>query len=177
MSHRRIHWAGGQGVEAGDFLAQSLARGAMLYGPLGANLYCISCKAHLRFYPLDDSHIDQLATAVFTRVASDRVVYLDQPITCWRSRRGRFHGTMTPHGRLASDVPVMQWACQAARVAPDYRKIRASLLLRAAWLTRGNLRDAWAWSGALVSAAPSWIWLLRLLLRQALYRTPWLIRA
>ncbi|MEA1648144.1 glycosyltransferase [Nitrospirillum sp. BR 11164] len=174
---RRILWRGGTGLSAQAFLAQSLATGAMLYGPLGANLYWLGGGAHLRFDPSDESHTDQLATAVFTRVAGGGVVYLDQPISRWRARPGRFHSGMEPQGRLASDVRVMEWACQAARVAPDYPKIRASLLLRAAWLTRGDLRAAWAWSGALVPAGPSWTWLFRLLCRQAFHKTPWLVKA
>ncbi|MDE1150330.1 MAG: glycosyltransferase [Azospirillaceae bacterium] len=174
---RRILWRGADRAAARDFLAQSLATGAMLYGPLGANLYRIGGGARLRFDPADESHTDQLATAVFSRAAGGGVVYLDRPISRWRARPGRFHSGMDPRGRLAGDVRVMEWACRAAQVAPDYPRIRASLLLRAAWLTRGHLGAAWAWSGALVPAAPSWTWLARLLWRQAFHRTPWLVRA
>ncbi|MDZ5650110.1 glycosyltransferase family 2 protein [Nitrospirillum sp. BR 11828] len=179
---RRILWRGAAGLPARDFLTQSLATGAMLYGPLGANLYWLGGgRGHLRFDPGDESHTDQLATAVFTRVAGGGtggvVTYLDKPISRWRARPGRFHSGMDPRGRLASDVRVMERACQAAGVATDHPRIRASVLLRAIWLTRGDLRAAWAWSGALVPAAPSWTWLFRLLFRQALHKTPWLVKA
>ncbi|MBB6254201.1 glycosyltransferase family 2 protein [Nitrospirillum iridis] len=174
---RRILWRGAGGLSARDFLAQSLATGAMLHGPLGANLYRLGGVARLRFDPTDESHTDQLATAVFTCAAGGGVVYLDRPISRWRARPGRFHSGMEPQGRLASDVRVIEQACLVAGVAADHPKIRASTLLRAAWLTRGDLRAAWVWSGALVPASPSWTWLFRLLLRQAFHKTPWLVKA
>lgn len=177
---RRIRWSGDPeiGIDAERFLAQSLATGAMLYGPLGANLYRIDGAARLRFDPDDESHTDQLATALFAQNARGPVVYLDKPVSCWRRRAGRFHSSLTAAQRLAGDLRVMESACRSAHVAPDYAKIRASLMLRAAYFTRGNLHAAWTCSRALTEGArPSWAWLAKLLCRQLHYKTPWLVKA
>ncbi|MEI9985256.1 MAG: hypothetical protein WDN69_19925 [Aliidongia sp.] len=89
---RRIHWYGAPGapVEAERFLAQAFATGAMLYGPLGANLYRLGQAERLRFDPVDETHTDQLATALFLQRVGGSVVYLDEPVSTWRSRPGRF---------------------------------------------------------------------------------------
>ena len=175
---RRICWRGDPetGLAAERFLAQSLARGAMLYAPLGANLYRIDGKARLRFDPGDETHTDHLATALFAQ--QGLIVYLDRPVSMWRRRPGRFHGSMIVGQRLAGDLRVMEYACRAARLDPDYSKIRASLFLRGAVFYRGNLRRAWRDAEDMPQQERvSWTWLLRLLLRLLRHRTPWLVEA
>jgi glycosyltransferase involved in cell wall biosynthesis len=175
---RRIYWQGDAdaGLRAERFLAQSLATGAMLYAPLGANLYRIDGRARLRFDPGDETHTDHLATALFAQ--HGRIVYLDRPVSMWRQRTGRFHSSMTVAQRLAGDLRVMECACRAARLDPDYSKIRASMLLRGAIFHRGNVRRAWRHAHDIPQEARiSWTWLLRLLVRQMQHRTPWLVEA
>ena len=173
---RRIRWSGGA-IDYRTFLARSLAAGALLYGPLGANLYRLDGLAALRFDPADETHTDQLATALFAQGNSARIVYLDKPISCWRTRPGRFHSTMTPDDRLKGDVRVIERACRAGKIAPDYMRIRASLLLRGLFHKRG-LKAAWTQSKLLTQdAPPSWLWLATLLWRQFLFKTPWRVEA
>lgn len=175
---RRIRWAGDpeKGIAARAFLAQSFGAGAMLYGPLGANLYRLG-GPRLRFDPADETHTDQMATAVFAQEAAAPLVYLDKPVSRWRSRPGRFHASMDPMRRLADDIRIIEAACRAAKIAPDYTKIRASLMLRAFFYSR-DARAAWTQSKILTQGAPpSWLWLATLLRRQAQYRTPWLVEA
>ncbi len=177
---RRIRWSGDPaiGMQVGRFVAQSLAIGAMLCGPLGANLYRIDGAARLRFDPGDESHADQLATVLFAQRAQTPIVYLDAPVSRWRRREGRFHGSMTVPQRLAGDLRVMESACRSAQVTPDYAKIRASLMLRATFFMHGDFRAAWAYSRALTSGTRlSWPWLAKLLCRQLYYRTPWRVEA
>ncbi|MBV9570699.1 MAG: glycosyltransferase [Alphaproteobacteria bacterium] len=162
-------------VAPARFLAQFLATGAMLYGPLGANLYRIDGSARLRFNPADPTHTDQLATALFAQAANRPIVYLDRPISCWRERPQRFHSTMTSSQRLNDDFRVIEHACSAAGVRPDYGRIRATLLLRTLVGSRGNLHRALhqvreATGGRLLSLS----WLTRLALRQFQHHTPWL---
>jgi Glycosyl transferase family 2 len=176
---RRIHWRGAPDapVEAERFLAQAFATGAMLYGPLGANLYRLGQTERLRFDPVDATHTDQLATALFLQRAGGRVVYLDEPVSTWRSRPGRFHGSMTPEKRLEGDVRVMEYACSLARLQPDYAKIRASLVVRATVFTRGDVISAWRYARVFAGGRTiSWIWIARLICRQIRYRTPWLVK-
>jgi glycosyltransferase involved in cell wall biosynthesis len=176
---RRIHWAGTLGAPVGAerFLAQGFATGAMLYGPLGANLYRLGQAARLRFDPADETHTDQLATALFLQNAGGSVVYLDEPVSTWRHRPGRFHGSMTPAKRLEGDIRVMEQACSAARLQPDYAKIRASLLVRATFFTRGDVISAWRYARIFTGGRPiSWTWIVRLLCRQIRYRTPWAVK-
>lgn len=175
---RRIRWSGNpeRGIGAKSFLEQSFGAGAMLYGPLGANLYRLG-GAKLRFDPADETHTDQLATAAFAQQSGAPLVYLDKPVSRWRTRPGRFHASMDPMARLAGDIRVIEQACRAAKVAPDYTKIRASLMLRAFFYSR-DLAAAWTLSKTLTQGAqPSWLWLATLLRRQAQYQTPWLVEA
>lgn len=175
---RRICWLGDaeRGISATSFLAQSFGAGAMLYGPLGANLYRLG-GPKLLFDPADQTHTDQLATAFFAQECEAPLVYLDQPVSRWRSRPGRFHASMDPMQRLADDIRIIERACRAGRVAPDYTKIRASVMLRAFFYSRDPLA-AWTQSKRLTQGArPSWLWLATLLARQAHYRTPWLVEA
>ena len=177
---RRIHWSGNPetAMEAERFLAQSLATGAMLYGPLAANLYRIDGAARLRFDPTDQTHTDQLATALFAQNAHGPVVYLDKPVFSWRRRAGRFHSSMTIAERLEGDLRVIETACRSAKIIPDHAKVRASLALRAAFLTRGNFGAAWSYSRSLTEGTRlSWTWLAKLLCRQLRYNTPWLVEA
>ncbi len=176
---RRIHWSGAPGAPVGAerFLAQAFATGAMLYGPLGANLYRLGLAARLRFDPADETHTDQLATALFLQRAGGSVVYLDEPVSTWRHRPGRFHGSMTPAKRLEGDVRVMESACSSARLQPDYAKIRASLVVRATLFTRGDVISAWRYARIFTGGRTiSWTWLARLLCRQIRYRTPWAVK-
>ena len=175
---RRICWRGDpeRGIEAGRFLAQSLATGAMLFGPLGANLYRIDGGVGLRFDDADQTHTDQLATALFTQAAGKKVVYLDRPISSWRQRPGRFHAGITAEQRIEGDLRVIKGACRPARIAIDYEKLGANLLLRCLVYTRGNVALAWRASRALTDGAwPSWRWLMTLLCRQLHYQTPWMM--
>jgi glycosyltransferase involved in cell wall biosynthesis len=177
---RRISWRGDPdaGLPANRFLAQSLAQGAMLFAPLGANLYRIDGKARLRFDTGDDTHADHFATAEFARKSQTPIVYLDRPISLWRRRPGRFHASMTVTGRLTGDVRVMECACRASRQPLDYPRIRASLLLRAIVFCRGNLRRAWCLARDIPQPSPiSWTWLAKLIVRLFRHGTPWLVEA
>jgi glycosyltransferase involved in cell wall biosynthesis len=174
---RRIRWRGGA-IGQRRFALQSLGAGALLYGPLGANLYRLGEAAPLRFDPADETHTDQLATALFAQANDARIVYLDRPLSRWRARPGRFHAGMEAGARLAGDLRVIEQGCRAARVAPDYTKIRASLIVRGLFHNRGRLRAAWTQSKTLTRGAPpSLLWLATLPLRQALFKTPWRVEA
>lgn len=174
---RRILWRGGP-IDHRSFLRQSLASGALLYGPLGANLYRLGDPVPLHFDPADETHTDQLATASFAQANAARLVYLDRPLSCWRSRPGRFHSSMDPDERLEGDLRVIERGCRAAKVAPDYMRIRSSLLLRALFHRRGGLAAAWIRSRHLTQGAPpSFSWLATLLWRKALFKTPWRVEA
>jgi len=177
---RRISWRGdpGSGLQPDRFLAQSLAQGAMLFAPLGANLYRIDGGARLRFDPSDETHTDHLATAIFAREAGRPIVYLDCPISLWRRRPGRFHNSMTAAQRLAGDLKVMECVCRASGVVPDYPRIRASLLLRGTLFCRGNIVRAWRIARIMVGRHPmSWSWLGTLIFRILRNGTPWLVEA
>jgi glycosyltransferase involved in cell wall biosynthesis len=174
---RRIRWRGGA-IDQRRFALQSLGTGALLYGPLGANLYRLGERAPLRFDPADETHTDQLATALFAQENEARIVYLDRPLSCWRDRRDRFHAGIDAEARLIGDLRVIERGCRAAKVAPDYTKIRASLLLRGLFHNRGRLRAAWTQSKILTQGAPpSLYWLAVLPWRQALFKTPWRVEA
>lgn len=174
---RRIRWRGAA-IDQRRFALQSLGAGALLYGPLGANLYRLGERAPLRFDPSDETHTDQLATALFAQANAASIVYLDRPLSCWRERKGRFHAGMDPHARLIGDLRVIEQGCRAAKVAPDYTKIRASLLVRGLFHNRGRLRAAWTQSKILTRGAPpSLFWLVALPFRQALFKTPWRVEA
>jgi hypothetical protein len=177
---RRICWRGDPdtGLPAERFLAQSLAQGAMLFAPLGANLYRIDGAQRLRFDPGNETHTDHLATALFAWESGKPIVYCDSPISMWRRRPGRFHSSMTVTQRLAGDVRVMENACRASHLAPDYPRIRASLLLRGTIFCRGNFFRAWRIAGQAVGRHPiSWGWLAKLTFRLLCNGTPWLVRA
>lgn len=177
---RRISWRAdpGTGLLPDRFLAQSLAQGAMLFAPLGANLYRIDGGARLRFDPSDETHTDHLATAFFARDAGRPIVYLDRPISLWRRRPGRFHSSMTAAQRLAGDLHVMECACAASDVMPDYPRIRASLLLRGTLFCRGNVLRARRITKDMVGRHPtSWTWVAKLILRLLRNGTPWLVEA
>jgi glycosyltransferase involved in cell wall biosynthesis len=174
---RRIHWRGGA-IDQRRFAQQSLGAGALLYGPLGANLYRLGDQVPLRFDPADETHTDQLATALFAQGNDARIVYLDRPLSCWRKRKGRFHAGIDPQARLIGDLRVIEQGCRAAKVAPDYTRIRASLLVRGLFHNRGRLWAAWTQSKILTQGAPpSLYWLAALPLRQALFKTPWRVEA
>jgi len=174
---RRIRWRGGA-INHRDFAQQSVAEGALLYGPLGANLYRLGEATPLRFDPADETHTDQLATASFAQANDAKIVYLDWPLSCWRRRSARFHAGMEVGSRLEGDLRVIEQACRAAKVAPDYTRIRASLLLRGIFHNRGRLRAAWTQSRILTQGAPpSLTWLAAMPWRQALFKTPWRVEA
>src|SRR5579859_3912754 len=174
---RRIRWQGGA-IGYRNFAQQSLAFGALLYGPLGANLYRLGEKTPLRFDPSDETHTDQMATAAFAQQNAASIVYHDWPLSCWRQRAGRFHAGMDEQARLIGDLRVIEAACRAAKVAPDYTRIRSSLLLRGLFHNRGRLRAAWTQSKTLTQGAPpSLPWLATLPWRQALFKTPWRVEA
>ena len=175
---RRICWRGADAIDHPTFVAQSLARGGLLYGPLGANLYRISGAVRLRFDPADESHTDQIATASFLREARGWVCYHDTPVSYWRSRPGRFHSSISVDQRLEGDMRAIRYTCGQAGVTPDYARIRASLFLRGAALRRGAVGAAWRSARALTQGVPiSWSWLMRMLLSRLRYGTPWLIWA
>jgi glycosyltransferase involved in cell wall biosynthesis len=173
---RRIRWRGGA-IGQRDFVLQSLGAGALLFGPLGANLYRLGGKAPLRFDPADETHTDQIATALFAQANDARIVYLDRPLSLWRDRRDRFHAGMDADARMAGDLRLIEQGCRAAKVAPDYTKIRASLIVRGLFHKRG-LRAAWTQSKILTrNVPPSLYWLAALPWRQALFKTPWRVEA
>jgi glycosyltransferase involved in cell wall biosynthesis len=174
---RRIRWSGAW-IGHRSFTLQSLGTGALLYGPLGANLYRLGGTAPLRFDPEDASHTDQLATALFAQGNDARIVYLDRPLSCWRHRAARFHAGMDARARLEGDLRVIEQGCRAAGVAPDYGEVRASLLLRGLFHRRGAFGAVWTQSKILAQgASPSWRSLAALLARQALFKTPWRVEA
>lgn len=177
---RRIRWRGDPeaGLPADRFLAQSLAQGAMLFAPLGANLYRIDGGKRLRFDPVDETHTDHLATALFVRESGTPIVYLDRPVSIWRRRPGRFHSSMSVAERLAGDLRIIESACRASSLAPDYPRIRACLLLRGTVFCRGNLLRAWRLARDVTGRRPiSWSWLARLAFRLLRNGTPWLVEA
>ena len=177
---RRICWRGDPeaGLSADRFLAQSLAQGAMLFAPLGANLYRIDGGKRLRFDPADETHTDHLATALFVRESQAPIVYLDRPISTWRRRPGRFHNSMTVAQRLAGDLRIIECACRASSLMPDYPRIRAGLLLRGTVFCQGNVLRAWRLARDITGRRPiSWSWLARLTFRLMRNGTPWLVRA
>jgi glycosyltransferase involved in cell wall biosynthesis len=177
---RRICWRGDPeaGLPADRFLAQSLAQGAMLFAPLGANLYRIDGGRHLRFDPDDETHTDHLATALFAQESRAPIVYLDRSVSMWRRRPGRFHSSMTVAQRLAGDIRIIECACRASNLMPDYPRIRASLVLRGTVFCRGNLIRAWRLAGDVTGRRPiSWSWLTRLAFRLLCHGTPWLVEA
>lgn len=177
---RRIRWRGDPeaGLLADRFLAQSLAQGAMLYAPLGANLYRIDGGRRLRFDPADETHTDHLATALFVRESGRPIVYLDRPVSIWRRRPGRFHSSMSVAERLTGDLRIIESACRASSLAPDYPRIRACLLLRGTVFYRGNLFRAWRLARDVTGRRPiSWSWLARLAFRLLRNGTPWLVEA
>ena len=174
---RRIRWRGGA-IDHRDFVRQSLAVGALLHGPLGANLYRLGERSPVRFDPADETHTDQLATVFFAQANDSSVVYLDRPLSCWRQRAGRFHSSMEAGSRLAGDLRMIEQACRAAKVAPDYTRIRSSLLLRGVFHNRGRLGAAWTQSKILTQGAPpSLTWLAAIPWRRALFKTPWRVEA
>lgn len=174
---RRIRWRGGA-IDQKRFVLQSLAAGALLYGPLGATLYRLGERVPLRFDPADETHTDQLATALFAQANAARIVYLDRPLSCWRARAGRFHAGIGAEARMEGDLRVIERGCRAAKVAPDYTRIRASLLLRGLYHSHGDLSAAWRQSEILTQGAPPSIaWLAALSWRQALFKTPWRVEA
>jgi hypothetical protein len=115
---------------------------------------------------------------LFAQANDARIVYLDRPLSCWRQRKDRFHAGMDAQARLIGDLRVIEQGCRAAKVAPDYTKIRASLLVRGFFHNRGRLRAVWTQSKILTQGAPpSLYWLAALPWRQALFKTPWRVEA
>ena len=173
---RRLIWPEDEAISAQRFLAQTLSAGAAIFGPLGANLYNLRA-ARLHFDPADATHTDQYATSLFLHAANRPVVYLDRPITQWRERAGRFHNSMDFLQRLENDLALIERVAKETGVEIDYRKILSTFLLRILFHARGNpLKTRSYWNSFLCKSKPiSPPWIVRLLTRQLLYKTPWRI--
>jgi len=173
---RRLIWPEDEAISAQRFLAQTLSAGAAIFGPLGANIYNLHA-ARLRFDPTDATHTDQYATSVFLRMADRPVVYLDRPITQWRERADRFHSSMDFLQRLENDLALIERVANETGVEIDHRKILSTFLLRIVFHARGNpLKARSYWNSFLCKSKPiSPPWMVRLLSRQILYKTPWRI--
>lgn len=173
---RRIVWRAKSPAEARHFLAQSFAIGGMLLAPLGANLYELGGPT-LCFDPADSTHADQAGTAAFLRAAGRPLVYLDRPIMQWRHRAGRFHNGMDPAQRLSHDMALIRSVCKETGIAIDPRKLRCTFMLRIIFHARGNIFEASRYlRGIVCEPAPiHWPFLLAMLWRQLIHRTPWLI--
>ena len=173
---RRIVWRARGGVTARRFLAQSLSIGGMLLAPLGANLYELG-GPRLRFDPDDPTHTDLSATAAFLRASGRPLIYLDRPITQWRRRAGRFHSGMDLTQRLSRDLALIRSICSESDVAIDARKIRCTIILRIIFHARGNIFSAWSHIQS-IACDPTpihWSFLLAMLWRQLIHKTPWQI--
>ncbi len=170
---RRINWRGDRATTPDRFLCQSFGRGAMLYAPLGANLYRLRSTPQLRFDTEDASHTDQRATALYSCACDSPIVYLDRPISRWRRRSGRFHSSLDVEARLQNDFRVIVEACRDAGIEPDYPKIHATMLLRR-FFHRNGLKLLGG-AGSASAGEISWAWLSRLVFRQLRYNTPWQI--
>jgi glycosyltransferase involved in cell wall biosynthesis len=173
---RRIAWRAKEGLTAQRFLAQSFAVGGMLLAPLGANLYDLS-GPRLRFDPSDPTHTDQDVTASFLIAARRPLIYIDRPLMRWRQRATRFHSSMDLMQRLARDRALAVRICREAGVMPDDEGIRCTIMLRIIFHSGGNIFAAWRDLQGLVRdpARIRWSFLLALLWRQLIYKTPWQI--
>jgi len=176
---RRLAWkadtTGTIGVP--EFVAQSLAVGGMLFGPLGANLYRLDDAVRLRFDPSDPTHTDQRATADFACNAGRQIVYVDHVVSRWRARSGRFHAQMNHWNRLEGDLRTIDACCRLAGVEPDRSRIAATFLLRT--LSQTGFRSAAALYRPLQQhvrfTLSSVLWAAKLFWRQTRYGTPWFI--
>ena len=176
---RRIAWKDNTENVIGPaaFIAQSLAVGGMLFGPLGANLYRLDRAIRLRFDPSDPTHTDQAATACFACAAARPIVYTDHVLSRWRTRPGRFHATMNYRNRLEGDMRTIEACCRLAGVPPDRDRIAATFVLRAlsqsAFRSSASTRHLSGQYGRFTLS--SYIWAAKLLWRRMRYGTPWLI--
>jgi hypothetical protein len=117
------------------------------------------------------------ATAAFLRASGRPLIYLDRPITQWRRRAGRFHSGMDLTQRLSRDLALIRSICSESDVAIDARKIRCTIILRIIFHARGNIFSAWSHiqSIACDPAPIHWSFLLAMLWRQLIHKTPWQI--
>jgi glycosyltransferase involved in cell wall biosynthesis len=171
---RRIHWRAKSALSAQRFLAQSFAIGGMLLAPLGANLYDLRGPS-LRFDPGDPTHTDQAATASFLLSSNRPVIYLDRPLMRWRRRAERFHSSMNLKQRLAKDRALAGAMCRDANVALDEYAINCTFLLRIIFHARGNIIAAWRDLQSLFRNHQHirWSFLIAMVWRQLIYKTPW----
>jgi len=177
---RRIHWrVPATGIAPEPLLLQSTAVGAFIHGQLSANIYRLKGTARLRFDPQNPSHTDHRATTTFVHQSGCPVVYLDQPVSCWRRRAGRFHASLDHLQRGRTDLLMVADACHEGGIAPDWRKVRAALILRTLFHADYSISAAWPVlrEVGLSPTRVSWPWMARLLVNKLLYRTPWTISA
>jgi len=177
---RRIHWrVPSSGIEPKPLLVQSTAVGAIVHGQLSANIYRLIGTPKLRFDPSNPTHTDHRSTTTFVHEAGAPVVYLDRPVSAWRRRAERFHAGLDHLERAKSDLKMVEDACREGGVVPDWRKVRASLILRTLFHAEYSIAAAWPVLSA-VGLDPiriSWPWMLRLTLNKLLYKTPWTVSA
>jgi len=177
---RRIHWrVPATGIAPEPLLMQSTAVGAFIHGQLCANIYRLSGKGRLRFDPNNPSHTDHRASTAFVHQSGQPVVYLDRPVSCWRRRTDRFHAKLDHLERGRTDLSMVADACSEGGVAPDWRKVKAALILRSLFHANYSLPAIWPVVRE-VGVSPtrvSWAWMVRLLLNKLIYRTPWTITA
>jgi hypothetical protein len=138
----------------------------------------LNMTVRLRFDPTDPSHTDQRATCSFACAADRPIVYLDQIISRWRARPGRFHSGMDHWRRLQGDWQTIQICCQEAGVLPDRGKVAATFLLRTLFHARANGANTLTHTCGILRQFTqlSWSWPLRLAWRRMRHGTPWLIR-
>lgn len=164
-------------IDVTAFIAQSLAVGGMLFGPLCANLYRLDDTVRLRFDPSDPSHTDQRATADFACAAARPIVYADHVLSRWRARPDRFHAGMNHWERLQGDMRTIDSCCRAMGVVPDCNRIAATFLLRTFSQTGvrsfSQLRDLLAQHRHFTLS--SYAWAAKLFWRRTRYGTPWFI--
>jgi len=177
---RRIHWrVPPSGIAPEPLLTQSTAVGAFIHGQLCANIYRLNGRGRLRFDPNNPTHTDHRASTAFVHQSGRPVVYLDRPVSCWRRRAGRFHAKLDHLERGRTDLTMVADACSEGGVKPDWRKVKAALILRSLFHANYSLSEIWPVVRE-VGMSPtrvSWPWMLRLLLNKILYRTPWTIIA
>src|SRR5262249_6083981 len=140
-------------------------------------LYRLHGTARLRFDAAEPTHTDQQATCAFVQQSGRPVVYLDRPVSRWRRREGRVHMSMDHLKRARDDLNTISKVCAAGGIAPDWRKVRAALLLRTLFHANGNMRAAWpvlreiGWSPRGVS----WPWIGKLIFENVAYGRPFAI--
>jgi hypothetical protein len=184
-SARRIHWdVGPEGIAPDELIGQSIAVGAFLIGQLQANLYRLGKSGHLRFDPGNPVSTDHHASAIFVHDSKSPVIYLDEPVFCWRLRKGRFHASVDPFDAFRRDIILIQEVCIAVGMEPEWRKVYANELLRILYhfFEKPKMKPipisvllALTKSCVFQKYGISWLWLWRQILNRLRFGTPYRI--